>query len=88
MIGCIEGKGIRLGHNALHMKLTKSVLDKNVNMGYTYSHCQHSNRAEDAMKAARFFLLFSAFLAGAYFLVVRTPSPSQAQPQSSGGGVL
>ena len=38
------------------------------------------------MKVARLFLLFSAFVAGAYFLVFRAPSPSRAQSQSSGGG--
>ena len=38
------------------------------------------------MRSVRLFLLFSAFVAAAYFLVFRTPSPSRAQSQSSGGG--
>ena len=38
------------------------------------------------MKVSRFFLLFSAFVAGAYLLVFRAPSPARAQSQTTGGG--
>jgi hypothetical protein len=41
---------------------------------------------EDAMKVARLFLLFSAFIAGAYFVVFRAPNPSRAQSGSDGAG--
>ena len=38
------------------------------------------------MRVVRFFLLFSAFVAGAYFLAFRTPSPSRAQSGTGGAG--
>ena len=82
----VDGARIRLGHIVPYKKLTKSVLDKKINVGYIPKYYQYPKRTEDAMKVARFFLLFNAFVVGAYFLVFRTASPSHAQLQSSGGG--